>query len=298
MEKTVILEKPNTLVSRLQDYAQLTKMRLASLVVFSAAMAYMTVPGSINWIGLIWLTLGGFLVTGSANGFNQIIEREPDLKMERTRLRPLPDLRISLTEAWLVCLISGAIGIFILSYFLNLRSGLLGTLAIVLYALVYTPMKKQTPFAVFVGAVPGAIPPLLGYVAATNGFGLQAWVLFSIQFMWQFPHFWAIAWVLDEDYKRAGFNLLPSGERNKASAWQTFLYTLFLVPVGILPFTFKMSGALSMIVILVVSLYFLKLAWNLYRECTIETARKLMYGSFIYLPVVQIALVLDKLGGV
>jgi heme o synthase len=298
MEKTVILEKPNTLVSRLQDYAQLTKMRLASLVVFSAAMAYMTVPGSINWIGLIWLTLGGFLVTGSANGFNQIIEREPDLKMERTRLRPLPDLRISLTEAWLVCLISGAIGIFILSYCLNLRSGLLGTLAIVLYALVYTPMKKQTPFAVFVGAVPGAIPPLLGYVAATNGFGLQAWVLFSIQFMWQFPHFWAIAWVLDEDYKRAGFNLLPSGERNKASAWQTFLYTLFLVPVGILPFTFKMSGALSMIVILVVSLYFLKLAWNLYRECTIETARKLMYGSFIYLPVVQIALVLDKLGGV
>ena len=298
MEKTVILEKPNTLVSRLQDYAQLTKMRLASLVVFSAAMAYMTVPGSINWISLIWLTLGGFLVTGSANGFNQIIEREPDLKMERTRLRPLPDLRISLTEAWLVCLISGAIGIFILSYFLNLRSGLLGTLAIVLYALVYTPMKKQTPFAVFVGAVPGAIPPLLGYVAATNGFGLQAWVLFSIQFMWQFPHFWAIAWVLDEDYKRAGFNLLPSGERNKASAWQTFLYTLFLVPVGILPFTFKMSGALSMIVILVVSLYFLKLAWNLYRECTIETARKLMYGSFIYLPVVQIALVLDKLGGV
>jgi heme o synthase len=298
MEKTVILEKPNTLVSRLQDYAQLTKMRLASLVVFSAAMAYMTVPGSINWIGLIWLTLGGFLVTGSANGFNQIIEREPDLKMERTRLRPLPDLRISLTEAWLVCLISGVIGIFILSYFLNLRSGLLGTLAIVLYALVYTPMKKQTPFAVFVGAVPGAIPPLLGYVAATNGFGLQAWVLFSIQFMWQFPHFWAIAWVLDEDYKRAGFNLLPSGERNKASAWQTFLYTLFLVPVGILPFTFKMSGALSMIVILVVSLYFLKLAWNLYRECTIETARKLMYGSFIYLPVVQIALVLDKLGGV
>jgi protoheme IX farnesyltransferase len=297
MEKTVLLDKPASLLTRIQDYAQLTKMRLASLVVFSAAMAYMTVPGQVNWIGLFWLTVGGFLVTGSANGFNQIIERDLDRKMDRTRLRPLPDLRISLAEAWLVCIVSGVIGIFILTYFMNVRSGLLGALAIVLYALVYTPMKKQSPFAVFVGAVPGAIPPLLGYVAATDGFTLQAWVLFSIQFIWQFPHFWAIAWVLHDDYKKAGFNLLPSGERDRTSAWQTFIYALCLVPVGIMPFAFKMTGWISLIAILPVSLYFVKLAWDLYRDCTVEAARKLMYGSFIYLPVVQIALVLDKIGG-
>jgi protoheme IX farnesyltransferase len=297
MEKTVLLDKPASLLTRVQDYAQLTKMRLASLVVFSAAMAYMTVPGQVNWIGLFWLTVGGFLVTGSANGFNQIIERDLDRKMDRTRLRPLPDLRISVAEAWLVCIVSGAVGIFILTYFMNVRSGLLGALAIVLYALVYTPMKKQSPFSVFVGAVPGAIPPLLGYVAATDGFTLQAWVLFSIQFIWQFPHFWAIAWVLHDDYKKAGFNLLPSGERDRTSAWQTFIYALCLVPVGFMPFAFKMTGWISLLAILPVSLYFVKLAWDLYRDCTVEAARKLMYGSFIYLPVVQIALVLDKIGG-
>jgi protoheme IX farnesyltransferase len=297
MEKTVLLDKPASLLTRVQDYAQLTKMRLASLVVFSAAMAYMTVPGQVNWIGLFWLTVGGFLVTGSANGFNQIIERDLDRKMDRTRLRPLPDLRISVAEAWLVCIVSGAVGIFILTYFMNVRSGLLGALAIVLYALVYTPMKKQSPFSVFVGAVPGAIPPLLGYVAATNGFNLQAWVLFSIQFIWQFPHFWAIAWVLHDDYKKAGFNLLPSGERDRTSAWQTFIYALCLVPVGFMPFAFKMTGWISLLAILPVSLYFVKLAWDLYHDCTVEAARKLMYGSFIYLPVVQIALVLDKIGG-
>lgn len=295
MEKSVVLEKPSVLQSRFQDYAQLMKMRLASLVVFSAAMAYMTVPGEINLRGLLWLTIGGFLVTGSANGFNQIIERDLDRKMDRTRLRPLPDMRISLAEAWMLCLVTGIIGIGILSYFLNIRSGLLGSLAIVLYALVYTPMKRQTPFAVFIGAVPGAIPPLLGYVAATDAFSLQAWVLFSVQFIWQFPHFWAIAWVLHEDYKKAGFNLLPSGAQDKTSAWQTFIYTLCLVPAGFLPFAFKMTGWISLIAIVPVSLYFVKLAWDLNKECSVEAARKLMYGSFIYLPVVQIAFVLDKI---
>ena len=233
MEKTVLLDKPASLLTRIQDYAQLTKMRLASLVVFSAAMAYMTVPGQVNWIGLFWLTVGGFLVTGSANGFNQIIERDLDRKMDRTRLRPLPDLRISLAEAWLVCIVSGVIGIFILTYFMNVRSGLLGALAIVLYALVYTPMKKQSPFAVFVGAVPGAIPPLLGYVAATDGFTLQAWVLFSIQFIWQFPHFWAIAWVLHDDYKKAGFNLLPSGEEATARHCWVIAREIQLMPLSV-----------------------------------------------------------------
>ena len=297
MEKAVLLDKPSTLLTRLQDYAQLTKMRLASLVVFSAAMAFMTVPGNINWVSLLWLTVGGFLVTGSANGFNQIIERDLDKKMDRTKLRPLPDLRLSLTEAYLVCVVTGLAGILILSYFLNVRSGMLGAIAIVLYALVYTPLKRQTPLAVFVGAVPGAIPPLLGYVASTDAFSLQAWVLFSVQFIWQFPHFWAIAWVLHEDYQKAGFNLLPSGSQDKSSAWQTFLYTICLVPVGIMPFTFGMTGWISLLVILPVSIYFVKLSWDLYKQNSVEAARKLMYGSFIYLPVVQIAFVLDKTGG-
>lgn len=297
MEKTILLDKPSTFVTRLQDYAQLMKMRLASLVVFSAAMAFMTVSGSVNWSGLFWLVLGGFLVTGSANGFNQVIERDLDKKMDRTKMRPLPDTRLSVAEAMFVCIISGVIGVFILAYFMNWQSGLLGLLAIVLYALVYTPLKRTTPFAVFVGAVPGAIPPLLGWVAATGQFSLPAWALFSVQFIWQFPHFWAIAWVMDDDYKKAGFNLLPSGERNKASAWQTVLYTLSLVAVGVIPFAIGMTGWISMLVILVVSFYFVQQSWKLYRDCTIDAARKLMYGSFIYLPVVQIALMLDKTGG-
>ena len=296
MEKTVLLDKPYTLSARLSDYAQLTKMRLATLVVFSAAMAYMTVPGPVRWVGLVWLIIGGFLVTGAANGFNQILERDLDKKMDRTRMRPLPDQRISVSEALMVCGIAGTIGIFILAWFMNPMSGLLGALAIILYALVYTPMKRLSPFAVFIGAFPGAIPPLLGWVAASGTINLYGWILFGIQFIWQFPHFWAIAWVLDDDYKKAGFNLLPSGERDKASAWQTLLYTISLIPIGIMPYATGLSGWISMTVIMAVSIYFALQSWKLYRDCTVESARKLMFGSFIYLPVVQIALVLDKTG--
>jgi protoheme IX farnesyltransferase len=241
------------------------------------------------------LVLGGFLVTGSANGYNQVIERELDKLMTRTMTRPLPDQRMSVAEALLVCTILGVAGVFILTYFMNLTSGILGLLAILLYTLVYTPLKRKTPFAVFVGAIPGAIPPMLGWVAATGNLGLEAWMLFTIQFLWQFPHFWAIAWVMDEDYKKAGFNLLPTGERDKGSALQALIYTLSLIPVGIMPFVFHLSGWMSMVVVLMVTLFFLQRALQLYRKCDIESARKLMYGSFIYLPVVLIALLLDKI---
>ncbi len=294
MQKTVILEKPSYIFSRLQDYVQLTKLRLASLVVFSAATSFLLAPGEIVWSKLLYLVLGGFFVTGSANGFNQIIERDLDKLMNRTLNRPLPDSRISVAEAFFVCTILGALGVFILTFYMNLTSGILGLLAIVLYTAVYTPLKRITPFAVFVGAIPGAIPPMLGWVAATNNLGLIAWLLFSIQFLWQFPHFWAIAWVLDDDYKKAGFNLLPSGKRDKSSAMQALLYTICLVPVGIMPFIFHLSGWISMIVITSVTVFFLIKAFRLYKDCTIESAKSLMYASFLYLPVVLIALVLDK----
>ena len=281
---------------KLRDYSQLTKMRLATLVVFSAAMAFMTAPGDVDFVKMGWLVLGGFLVTGSANGFNQVMERELDKLMDRTKSRPLPSIRMGVNEALMVCIVTGLVGVFILWYYTNLASAVLGLLAILLYTLVYTPMKRKSPIAVFIGAVPGAIPPLLGWVAATGNFNTAALLLFAIQFLWQFPHFWAIAWVLDDDYKKAGFNLLPTGKRDKGSAMQTVLYTISLIPVAVMPWVFGISGWLSLVLMLAVTFYFLFQAVQLYRDCTIESARKLMYGSFFYLPVVQIAMVIDKIG--
>jgi protoheme IX farnesyltransferase len=292
------LPAPNTLElkQKLRDYSQLTKMRLATLVVFSAAMAFMTAPGEVDFVKMGWLVLGGFLVTGSANGFNQVMERDLDKLMDRTKSRPLPSIRMGVNEALLVCIITGVVGVFILWYYTNLASAILGLLAILLYTLVYTPMKRKSPIAVFIGAVPGAIPPLLGWIAATGNINTAALLLFAIQFLWQFPHFWAIAWVMDDDYKKAGFNLLPTGKRDKGSAMQTVLYTISLVPVAIMPWVFGVSGWLSLILMLAVTFYFLFQAIQLYKDCSIESARKLMYGSFFYLPVVQIAMVIDKIG--
>ena len=296
MENTLPASNTLGLKLKLRDYSQLTKMRLATLVVFSAAMAFMTAPGEVDFVKMGWLVLGGFLVTGSANGFNQVMERELDKLMDRTKSRPLPSIRMGVNEALMVCIITGIVGVFILWYYTNLASAVLGLLAILLYTLVYTPMKRKSPIAVFIGAVPGAIPPLLGWVAATGNFNTAALLLFAIQFLWQFPHFWAIAWVMDDDYKKAGFNLLPTGKRDKGSAMQTVLYTISLIPVAIMPWVFNISGWLSMVLMLAVTFYFLFQAVQLYRDCTIESARKLMYGSFFYLPVVQIAMVIDKIG--
>jgi protoheme IX farnesyltransferase len=296
MENTLPASNTLDLKQKLRDYSQLTKMRLATLVVFSAAMAFMTAPGEVDFVKMGWLILGGFLVTGSANGFNQVMERELDKLMDRTKTRPLPSIRMGVNEALMVCIVTGLVGVFVLWYYTNLASAVLGLLAILLYTLVYTPMKRKSPIAVFIGAVPGAIPPLLGWVAATGNFNTAALLLFAIQFLWQFPHFWAIAWVLDDDYKKAGFNLLPTGKRDKGSAMQTVLYTISLIPVAVMPWVFGISGWLSLVLMLAVTFYFLFQAVQLYRDCTIESARKLMYGSFFYLPVVQIAMVIDKIG--
>lgn len=285
-------------MGKVRDYAQFIKLRLASLVVLSAAISYVIASHEVNWSKMLLLVLGGFLVTGSSNGFNQIIEKNLDKLMDRTQNRPLPQERMSYNESFLLAFITGAIGIAILWIYMNPLSGILGLLALILYTVVYTPLKRITPFAVFVGAFPGAIPPLLGYVAASEGFGeikFEAWVLFSVQFMWQFPHFWAIAWVLEDDYKKAGFRMLPSlGGRDKSSAFQVLVYTLFLLPISLLPVLFGMSGIVSAIIISICGIFFCYQAYNLYKECSIEAARRLMFGSFIYLPIVQLAVMIGK----
>jgi protoheme IX farnesyltransferase len=291
-------EKPVTVMSKLRDYGQFIKLRLASLVVLSAAIGFVVASDGVDWTRMLLLILGGFLVTGSSNGFNQIIEKNLDKLMDRTQNRPLPQERMSINESFFIASFTGITGVAILWIFMNPLSGILGLLALILYTVIYTPLKRVTPFAVFVGAFPGAIPPLLGCVAATSGFGeirLEAWILFVGQFMWQFPHFWAIAWVLDDDYKKAGFHMLPSlGGRDKSSAFQILIYTLFLLPISLLPILFGISGIFSALVISVCGVFFSYQAYNLYKQCTVEAARKLMFGSFIYLPVVQLAVMIGK----
>lgn len=296
--ETQTIVKPVGIMSKVADYSQFIKLRLASLVVFSAVIGYFIgvhlLDQHANWIQLTALILGGFLVTGSSNGFNQIIERDLDKLMTRTQNRPLPTGRMSLTEAWIVASVTGIVGIAILFFYTNILSGILGTTALLLYVLVYTPTKRKTPFATFVGAFPGAIPPMLGCVAASPGFGsigMAAILLFAIQFMWQFPHFWAIAWVSHEDYKKAGFHLLPSpGGRDKASAFQVVIYAIVLIPVSLFPLLFNMTGIISSIIILACGIGFCIQAIQLYQNCEVRSAQKLMFGSFLYLPIVQLAI--------
>jgi protoheme IX farnesyltransferase len=281
---------------KISDYIMFVKLRLAALVVMSAAICFILASESVDLTKLFFLILGGFLVTASSNGFNQIIERDLDKLMTRTANRPLPTGRMSLTEAYSISVITGITGIAILWIFMNPLSGLLGTLALFLYVAIYTPLKQKTPFAVFVGAFPGAIPPLLGWIAATNNIEtVQPWILFGVQFIWQFPHFWAIAWVLDDDYKKAGFRMLPSsGGRDKASAFQILVYTLFLLPISLTPLFFGLSGSISSILILIFGCLFLLQAIKLFRTLALTAAQQLMFGSFAYLPLVQLALLFDK----
>ena len=282
--------------SKTKDFAQLMKFRLSSLVVFSAITAFVMASDKVDWFLVLMLTLGGFLVTGASNAFNQIIEKDLDKLMERTQARPLPQDRITHFEALLFSGIIGATGVFILWYFMNPLSGILGIAAMFSYAVIYTPMKRVSSFAVFIGAFPGAIPPMLGWVAATNELGLQALILFAIQFIWQFPHFWALAWILDDDYKKAGFQMLPAADgRSKTSALQIAVYTAGLIPIGLLPFAFQMAGPISAVITSLCGIYFMYTAIKLLKSCELSDARKLLYASFIYLPVVQLALMFDKL---
>lgn len=267
------------------------------LVVFSAVIAFVLASTeAFDWSRLIMLVIGGFLVTGAANGFNQVIEKDPDGLMNRTKNRPLPTGRMSTGEVIALCVFMGIGGVLILGFFTTWLTALFGALSLILYSFVYTPLKKKGPIAVYVGAVPGAMPPLLGWVAATGEYGLMPGLLFAVQFMWQFPHFWAIAWVADNDYGRAGYHLLPlrSG-RNRASALFILVSTILLVPVSLLPVYFGLGGTMTFVVTLGMGAVLLAQAFRLYRTCQDKHARQVMFGSFIYLPVIQLVLMIDKM---
>ncbi len=276
----------------------LFKFRLASLVIFSAVFGYLFhhTPEGWEWLNLLWLFLGGMLVTGASNGINQIIERDLDSRMERTKERPLPAGKINKKQAWTLCIAAALLGLGTLYFAFGWLTPLLSFGALVSYAFVYTPLKPVTSFAVFVGAFPGAIPPLLGWVAAANSFGLGGGLLFIIQFIWQFPHFWAIAWVLEDDYKLGGFQLLPSaGGRDKTSAFQIYMYSLFLIPCGLFTWAFDFTGIYGSVIAAIAALPIAYYSGKLYRDLSVESARKVMFSSFFYLPVALIALVADKL---
>ena len=281
---------------RIKVLFELLKFRLASLIAFSGAMGYCLGANEVVWSKLWLFVVASIGITGSANIINQIIEKDFDKLMKRTAMRPLPSGRITVQQAIIWCVFLGITSLAIFLFAFNLSTALISLLSLILYGFVYTPLKRVGPIAVFVGAFPGAFPPMIGWVAATNHFGLEPGILFAIQFFWQFPHFWAIAWVLDEDYKRAGFKLLPAnGLKDSDTTLQIMIYTLFLLPVGWLPYELGMTGINSAFVATVFGVLFLAQTFHLMRKCTDKTARQLMFGSFIYLPIVQIAFLLDKL---
>jgi len=282
---------------KIKDYMELVKLRLSFLVIFSSAFGFILGSvGSIDWFTLVMFSIGGFLVSGASITINQIAEKDYDKLMKRTSNRPLPTGRVDNSEAISFATIIGVAGLTILLIYTNLFTVLLSLASMLLYSFVYTPLKRVGPIAVLVGAFPGALPPLLGWVAATGAISYEALIIFGIQFIWQFPHFWAIAWIADEDYKKAGFKLLPSGgKKDFNTAIQIMIYTLFLIPLGLLPAKFGLTGINSAIVATVCGVLFLSQTFWLMKEGSRKAALKIMYGSFLYLPVVQVAYLLDKI---
>jgi protoheme IX farnesyltransferase len=283
--------------AKAKAYYELLKPRLSFLVAFSCAFGFaLASPAHINWLNLLMLTLGAFLLSGASVCINQIIERDLDKLMTRTMNRPLPTGRVSYQEAvWfsVVCLV---ISFAILAIYTNPLTVVLSFVSMVLYSFVYTPLKRVGPIAVFVGAIPGALPPLLGWIAATGSITHEAMIIFGIQFIWQFPHFWAIAWVADDDYKKAGFKLLPSGGgKDLNTAIQIMIYTMFLIPLGLLPAKFGITGLNSAIVATVCGVIFFAMTFSLMKTGNRKSALRIMFGSFLYLPIVQIAYLLDKI---
>ena len=290
-----------TLNERLKAFVELLKLRLSFLVAFSSGFGYALGATNFSWITLMWLFLGGLLVSGASVTINQIIEKDLDKLMKRTKGRPLPTNRITVAEATVFTLVIGFLGLTILALTTNWLTVSLSVLSLVLYSFVYTPLKRVGPIAVFVGAIPGALPPLLGWVAATGHISVAALVIFGLQFIWQFPHFWAIAWVADEDYKKAGFKLLPAGgKKDMNTAFQIMIYTLVLLPIGILPSEFGITGMYSAFVVTLCGALFFSQTFYLMKQCisgeesAYKAARSIMFGSFLYLPIVQITLILDK----
>jgi protoheme IX farnesyltransferase len=296
-QETVKQSSSFKIAGKLQDYKLLIKFNLSFMVVFSAVISYLLAPKVIayDWKAIIILFTGGMLVTGSANAINQAVEKDTDAMMKRTANRPVAAGRMSVQEAIIFAVITGLVGVWLLSHF-NYLTAALATFSLFVYAFVYTPLKKISAIAVLVGAVPGALPCLIGWAAGNDDLSAGGWTLFALQFFWQFPHFWAIAWIAHKDYSKAGFKLLPSDEgQTKYSAIQAIIYSLLLIPVGVLPYFFNMSGIISLLIVSIANLLMVLQCVRLYREMTIQAARRVMFSSYIYLPVVLLALLIDKI---
>ena len=278
-------------------FISLTKARLALSVVFSSIAGYFLAVDAVDFNELILLVIGGYSIVGASNSFNQIIEKDKDVLMDRTKNRPLPAKEITTQNAFWISVFLTLIGLLCL-YFINYKTAFFAAISVFLYTCVYTPLKPITPLSVFVGAIPGAIPFMLGWVAATGSFGIEPGTLFMIQFFWQFPHFWALGWMLDDDYKKAGFIMLPTGNRDKSTALQIILYIIWMIIISVFPYT-GLTGDLTLsfgstIAILMLGVIMLVLAINLYNKMDISSARKLFYSSILYLTLIQIIYLIDK----
>ena len=291
-------------MKKIKDYLMLMKPSLSIMVVFSSVISYLLAPKVVeyNWTMIFLLFAGGMLVTGSANAINQVVEKDTDAQMKRTSTRPIASGRVSVGEGWAFAIITGIAGVLMLGYYFNWLSAGLAAFSLFLYAFIYTPLKKVNSIAVLMGAVPGALPCLIGWAAGDDQLSTGGWILFAFQFFWQFPHFWAIAWVAHRDYSAVGFKLLPANEGpTKFTAIQTIAYSLLLVPVTVLPYFTGMcsydtvAGMISIGMIIVANLFMIGRCVVLYRTMEVSAARRVMFGSYMYLPVVMFALLLSKM---
>jgi protoheme IX farnesyltransferase len=283
--------------SIISDFKEITKIRLSVSVVFSSIAGYLLGAPTVDVYTLILLAFGGYFMVGASNAYNQIIEKDLDALMERTKNRPIPAGRMSVRTAFIIAVAFTLLGIATL-YVINPRTAMYGAISIFLYTSVYTQLKTKTPLAVFVGAIPGAIPFMLGWVAARNDFGIEPGTLFAVQFFWQFPHFWAIGWFLFDDYKKGDFFMLPTGKRDKGTAVQIIMYTVWTILVSIIP-VFGFTGDLKLsivaaIIVFLLGLVMLRYALVLFKERTAKAAKQLMLASVSYITLLQIVYVIDK----
>jgi heme o synthase len=299
-EQTIANSTSFKLVSKAKDYFQLIKFTLSFMVVFSTVVSFLIAPNEQFYVrskvvSVLLLFVAGMLITGSANAINQVLEKKSDALMKRTAKRPVASGRMSVNEASMFALIAGALGVFIMWKYFNLQSAMVGLFSLLMYGFVYTPLKKVNSISVLVGAIPGALPCLIGWVAATDNFSAGGWILFGIQFLWQFPHFWAIAWLAHTDYTAAGFKLLPGDKGpTKFTAMQTVIYSALMIPMGLLPYTTGMSGAVSMWVLLACNLWMVYVSIILFIKMDVKSARKVMFSSYFYLMIVLLALFADR----
>ena len=286
-----------SVASAITDFKEITKMGLSISVVFSAVAGYLLGAETINYVTLSLLALGGYFMVGASNAYNQIIERDLDALMDRTKNRPIPAGRMTVNTAFVIATSFTVLGLVTL-YIINPKTAMWGAISIFLYTSVYTPLKTKTPIAVFVGALPGAIPFMLGWVAARNAFGIEPGTLFAIQFFWQFPHFWAIGWFLHEDYKKGGFFMLPTGKPDKGTAVQIIMYSVWTIIASIIP-VFGFTGDLELsivgaVIVFILGIVMLVYALKLFQKRTAKVAKQLMLSSVFYITMLQIIYVADK----